>query len=516
MRIIQTADLTPATKLTRNDNDWVYNGLDTCVTLEVLQAIKPQLDNTTGTTYSFSKALQGPVLEMSMGGLLVDQRRRSEMLTRYKARMVTLSEQLDDILVNGIGTQTSWRSNQQLIKLFYSTLGLPAIRKRNANGAMAPTVNREALEKLASYFIAEPICARLMLLRELDKKRQVLEGGIDPDGHMRTSLNIAGTNTGRLASSLSEFGTGGNQQNIDRELRSVFIAAPGRKFANLDLEQADSRNVGAICWNIFTEQYGEGFAGSYLDACESGDLHTVVARMVWPDMEWGPDPSLWKAIADDKLNYFYRQFTRRDICKRLGHATNFLGQAKNLAMKLRIVMAVVADFQARYLTGFPCIPAWQMWTKDQLKEHSSLTTLLGRRRQFFGRSTEEKVQREAVAYAPQSMTAEEINRGILNVFRNRDRNVFSRDVRLKLQVHDSLLIEYPEEVENELLPWAIEQLKVGLLLHKGREFYVPVEAKVGWNWGDVDEKNADGMVKWKGHDGRKRSERIKLNVRDLL
>src|SRR5690606_25543595 len=103
--------------------------------------------------------------------------------------------------------------------------------------------------------------------------------GIDPDGYMRSSFNIAGTNTGRLASSGNDFGSGTNMQNIDRTLKEIFIAEPGWKFANLDLGQADSRNIGANCWNTFVESHGEKFAGAYLDACEGPDLHTTVCRM---------------------------------------------------------------------------------------------------------------------------------------------------------------------------------------------------------------------------------------------
>src|SRR5215467_12315958 len=96
-----------------------------------------------------------------------------------------------------------------------------------------------------------------------------LKTEIDHDGRMRTSYNIAGTNSGRFSSSLSEFGTGGNLQNIEEGLRSVFIADDGMKLANFDAEQGESRIVGAIEWCLFHD-------GKYLDVCESEDIHTIV------------------------------------------------------------------------------------------------------------------------------------------------------------------------------------------------------------------------------------------------
>ena len=112
--------------------------------------------------------------------------------------------------------------------------------------------------------------------------------------------------------------------------------------------------------------------------------------------------------------------------------------------------------------------------------------------------------REAVAYGPQSMTAEEINIGLLKVWRQ-------VIVQLLLQVHDSILVQYPEELEHIIIPKVMELLCITLTLTAGRKFTVPVEAKVGWNYGDVvyDEKgkitsNPHGLVAWKGKDKRKR------------
>ncbi len=510
-RIIQTADLTPDTPLTANENDWIYNGLDTMVTLEVWEHTRKNLNNMTGSTYQFSRNLQGPILEMQMRGLLVDGQRRHEVLALYKSQIEEITAQLNMILVDGIGMRPgfNWNSPAQVKSLFYNVLGLPSVKKRNANGVWAPTVNREAIEKLSTYFIAEPLCLRLLLLRDLEKKRQFLETEVDFDGRIRTNFNIAGTNTGRLASAMSDFGTGGNLQNVDRELRSVFIADPGMKFCNVDLEQADARNYGAICWNNFVRDHGEQFAGAYLDACESGDLHTLVCRSAWTNLEWGDDPKGFRAVAD---RIAYRQFSYRDLAKKLGHGTNFYGQPPTMAKHTKVDKHLIEDFQRRYFKRFPCIEERFKYVRNELVENGYLVSLFGRRRGFFGRPWEDATLREAVAYDPQSSTADEIDTGLIRLFR-------ANRVQLLVQVHDSILFQFPEEAENEIVPWAIEELKVHLELEKGRDFYVPTEAKVGWNWGDRQEDkktgkitNPDGLMKWKGGDTRKRLWRPTLDL----
>lgn len=524
--------------LSSNDKDWVYNGLDCCVTLEIRDELLPQLDEVSRKTYEFSKALQAPILEMTLRGTLVSQRRRSQVLDLYRSQIKTVAANVTRLAVEGIGFERAgqlgarkkdkrgnvsfaewWRSPLVLKNLFYDVLGIPPVRKRDPKtGKFIPTVNREALEKASGYFIAEPIAKHILTLRDLDKKRGFLETGIDPDGRMRCNFNIAGTNTGRLASSMSDFGTGTNLQNVDRELRSVFIADKGFKFANLDLEQGDARNVGAICWDLFVESHGEAYAGAYLDACESGDLHTAVCKMAWKDLPWTGDLKKDKAIAEQIA---YRQDSYRQLAKKLGHGTNYYGTPRTMAKHTKVEQAAIEAFQVAYFRAFPAIgsfdhdPAaanYHTWVRKQLATLGYITTPFGRRRFFFGRPTDDSTLREAIAYAPQSMTADEIDTGILSLWR-------AHRIQLLIQVHDSILLQYPEDEEETILPWAIKTLQTKLVLKRGREFTVPVDAKVGYNWGDFDATtNPDGLAKWRGVDTRKRLDlpNARLSIRDYL
>lgn len=499
--------------LTPNEREWIYNGFDAAVTLEVRDALLPQFDDVSRKTYEFSRALQAPILEMTLRGLLVDQNRRGKMLSAILSDIERLNDQLMEIVSDGVGFPVDspnwWRSTAKLKNLMYDVMQLNPVRKRNANGVFAPTVNRDAIEKLSVNFYAEPICRHILVLRDLDKKRQFLETGIDPDGRFRYGFNIAGTNTGRLSSSESDFGTGSNSQNVGRSLRSIFCADPGMKFCNVDLEQADSRNLGALCWNIFKGTEHDAIIGRYLDACESGDLHTFVCKMANPAMPWEDNPKSWRSVADTIV---YRDFSARDMAKRLGHGTNFYGTPPTMAMHTKIPVNNVKEFQTGYFKGFPEIRLFHEWVKRQLLDYSSLTNLFGRRRFFFGRPAEDSTIREAIAYGPQSMTAEEINIGMMNLFR-------ANRVQLLVQVHDSILVQYPEEKEDEIVPWIIEALKAPLELTFGRRFVVPTEAKVGWNWGDenLDPKkgllNPDGLIKYKGTDKRRRTEAPRLRFK---
>src|SRR5690606_24521248 len=160
----------------------------------------------------------------SLRGLRVNHPAKEAALRDLLRDIERISAQLDEIITEGIGVKINWRSSAQLKNLLYDVMGLPPVRKRNAQGRMVPTVNREALERLTQYLWAEPLCNHLLALRDADKKRQFLQTGVDPDGRMRTLYSIAGTNTGRLSASESIFGTGTNLTDVGRDIREIFVA----------------------------------------------------------------------------------------------------------------------------------------------------------------------------------------------------------------------------------------------------------------------------------------------------
>lgn len=486
MRAIKTHELNPTQLglMGQAIQHWIYNGMDCALTHEIYHVIEPQLDETTRATYEFEKSLQGPVLEMRLRGVLVDQERRQQVINEYQVQLSQLATQLERILSEGLGLSSfNWRSPKQLLDLFYTVLALPSIKKRNSKGIYAPTVDRDALERLDVHFYAQPIISHILALRDIGKKIGVLKTEIDLDGRMRTSYNIAGTTTGRFSSSLGDFGTGGNLQNIEQKLRSVFIADEGMKFAYIDLEQAESRLVGAIEWNLFHD-------GRYLDACESGDLHTTVCRLAWADqLPWSGDIKSDKALAERP---FYRQHSYRHMAKVLGHGTNYNGKPFTMAKHTKLDQKLIASFQDRYFAAFPAHRQWHARVAQELYLNGNLTTLTGRRRWFFGRRNDDTTIREAIAYDPQGSVGDILNRGMLAVWR-----LDSVRVQLLLQIHDAILVQYPEETESEIIPLLLETIKHPIQLKHDRTLVIPSEAKIGWNWGEWHEReNPDGLIKW--------------------
>lgn len=507
---IPTATFEP-TKVSAGIQRQVYNGLDCCLTMEIFQVLDEQLRRTNfpepKIIYNFERAMQAPALDMMLRGFRIDQYHRREGIAQLQKRQQKLETLLDKYAKIVWKKGLNPNSHIQMKNFFYWSsdgLRLPEQFKID-KGVRKVSTDRECLEKLMAYFYAQPIINVVIAIRDTIKKISVLTSEVDHDGRMRTSYNVAGTETGRWSSSANAFGGGTNLQNITPELRRMFISDSGQKLCNLDLSQAESFIVGLLIWATTGDD-------SYLKACESGDLHTSTARLVWNMLGWTGDKSLDREIAEQ---LFYRQFSYRDMSKRGGHLTNYYGTARTAARHLKVEPSLMENFQSNYFRAFPGMGGWHKWTAKELGINQVLITPLGRRRTFFGRPEDDTTLREAIAFVPQSTVADILNY-ILYKFL-----VYLRPCQLLAQVYDSVVFQYPLEAELDVVPraleMAIEPITMESVLKPGtyRTITIPSECKIGWNWADQTIKtslgkkihNPDGLIKFTGKpDERKRLE----------
>jgi len=211
------------------------------------------------------------------------------------------------------------------------THGISEYKSRNVKGDYTPAVNREALEKIIkaageeklAATIAAPFAHICLAISDLSKSLGFLNCKIE-HGLFKSSFGAV-TETGRLASRQNAQGYGSNGQNVTPKLRHIFIAPPGEKFIVCDYAQIESRIVAAICYRLFGLE-------NYIAGTESGDLHSLAASMVWPDLPWPEDfkiewcikhgafpKDLLKAAKKLASAPFYRGKSRRDVSKTLGH-----------------------------------------------------------------------------------------------------------------------------------------------------------------------------------------------------
>ena len=469
---------------------WVYNGLDVCLTNEIKEALEPLFNTNTRNIYKWEFASQSLALEMMIRGLRVDYTKVQRLLketeeeyNKYLGMLNRLAEAVWDAPLNP-------HSPAQLKDFFYGAMNIAPVMYRGKI-----TTDRKAMEKIQEMNLyAAPMAKLVLLCHDLGKVLSVLRTEIDPDGRMRCSYSVAGTETGRWSSSMSAFGSGTNMQNISNHLREIFIADPGQKLAYIDLHAAESKGVGYISGDP-----------AYIKACDEGDAHTVVARLVWTDLPWTGDIKKDKKIAAGTP--FYRENSVRDMAKKGGHGTNYVGKPATMAVHLKMPVDVVAHFQNEYFKAFPGIKQWHLRVQTALQTTHKITTCFGRERIFFGRPDEGATLREAVAFEPQSTIADTLNFGAWKVQQKWHGGL----VKCMAQLHDAILVSYPEDREDELLPQIIETMKVYTPIN-GHIMLIDLEAESGWNWCHWDESNPDGIKEYKGHDERTRQHNPSTNI----
>lgn len=270
----------------------VYNGLDGMLTLEVDAAIPHT------PTYEFERSLLPLALTMMERGIRIDMGRRDAMVEHIKGRLQRVQQGFD-LLCTKLWQRTfNPRSYLQLQELLYKNLFLPEIIG-SKKGEKKVSTDRDALERLGrDYMRARPFASHLLRIRDLEKTIDALTKKLSPSGRWHANFNIAGTDTGRWSSSSHPFDWGSNLQNVDDYVRRIFIPDEGHVFFNCDQQGAEARVVGYLAGD-----------DNYIKAVESGDVHTMVAAMVF-----GFEPK--RELADRK---YYREMSFRDIAKRAAH-----------------------------------------------------------------------------------------------------------------------------------------------------------------------------------------------------
>lgn len=200
-------------------------------------------------------------------------------------------------------------------------------------------------------------------------------------------------------------------------LRTTFTPDPGYTLFDCDLEQADAQ---VVAWEADDDELKAIFRDPTVD------LHNENCKLIFGSYPTGSEDP------------------RRKKTKAGVHLTNYGGNAYTLSKTLGLTVHEAGKFQAKWFSAHPGIKNWHHSVAMQLQTRRYVTNKFGYRRFYFDRV--EGLLPEALAWIPQSTVGLVINHGWDNI----DENL--PDVEILLQVHDSLVGQYPTPLENTLLP----------------------------------------------------------------
>jgi DNA polymerase I-like protein with 3'-5' exonuclease and polymerase domains len=316
---------------------------------------------------------------------------------------------------------------------------------------MHVTCDDEALQTIAKREpLLKPIVNAIADVRTLQVFISTfIQAQVDLDGRMRSSFNIAGSDSGksapytyRLSSSKNAFGGGCNFQNIPSDksksagkaiargmtfklpnMRSMYVPDPGYTMFDMDLDRADLQ---VVVW--------EADDAMLKAALRMGaDIHLLNAYVLE-----GREPPPLEELVETHPKYPDHRGPRkhkREFSKIFCHATNYGGSARTIAATTGNTVTEVDRAQRIWFGAHPGIKHWHDRTLEQIQKHRFVENRFGYRWHIFDRL--DRALPQALAWIPQSTVGIYINKIWVAIWEG------VPDAQVLIQVHDSLVGQFP-------------------------------------------------------------------------
>lgn len=427
-----------------------YNVKDVLATFET--ALKLEVELGTLKQTAFYHELDNPLMyslwKIQRKGVKIDINRRDKHKKAEESKLLDLEQRFEA----KVGYTLNVKSSKQMCKFLYTDLGLTKQYMTNPKtGKKALTANAKALEKLYSkYNLPE-----LVMLEDMSKLRTLIEGFLNRklsiDNRFRTAYGI--TKSYRLKSKKDLLGEGTNLQNIPPSIRDTFIPDNFSltpllqvhdeldwSFWNLwikaDLAQAEAR---VVAWEAEDEAMIRLFESG-------GDIHKLVASYIFD-----------KDVSDITKD-------ERQLSKKIVHAVNYGMGVYTFANNARVSIPYARIIMNQYKDAFPMIFYWQAKIEQEIKSTRTLKSPTGGIRRFYGR-LDKATFREGFSWIPQNVIATIINKALIRL--------------------DNMYLADITDI-NTILPILKKELEQTIYI-KGRPLIIPVDFKVGPNWGNLTE-----------------------------
>ena len=357
-----------------------------------------------------------------------------------------------DVLNKVAGREVNPNSPKQVKELIYGDWKLPIQKSLSTKKT---TTDDDALRALTRKFPHHG--GGLKAILNCRQARKLISTYIDArldEGYVRTSYGL--TKTGRITSSKTIEGFGGNLQNIPRgEFRRLYIPDPGKVLIKADLSQAEYM---VFCWEAPVPEFIHAYTTD-----PTFDVHLLNASRIFEiPME---------AVTKE----------RRYVTKQGVYAGNYRIGALKLSKMHDMAFSQAQKIIEGYKKSCPELEIWWAKVEDRIRTTRTLRNVFGRERIFFGR-IDNALFRAAYDWICQSTVADIINQALVELDK--------LEVEVLLQVHDELVFQC--EDDPIVIKDTVRKIKNAMeisLTFPGVDvpLVVPVEIAVGKNWFDVVE-----------------------------
>jgi len=472
---------------------WEYNAKDTFNTARICLHYLKHLPAYARRNYATQFKLVYPALYCGFEGFLIDENKRKALREK---RVIEVEESLKElqIMCDDIGDIRAKKplgfnpgSYKQVQTIIYDILGArdSRIGYRKENGRKTRVTRGTDEKNLSSVGSQHPIifkiASAIIRYRENSKAIGTYFDFVRKKGRLLYHINPFGTDTGRMASSRSNFWCGTQIQNIPYYAKEMLVADPGFILCEPDNSQSEARCTAYLAKEgkliNALEQAGRDFYKS---------LGTLFFQINYDDVSIDFRNKVLKKIVHG-TNYMMgpATFIENAGVENILFAASVLGvviREKPEAKNEMTLLAFAKSLLEKYHEPFPRIRQWYQEVKASIIATHMLKSPLGYTRYFFG-DIEKKYQifSSAVAHGPQNLSVAILNMGWWKQWLLQKEEPES--FRMKAQIHDSAPFQYKEGRE-DIRKRAIDCFKNPVEIH-GRTLRIPVDYKSGKNWGHM-------------------------------
>ena len=366
-------------------------------------------------------------------GFMIDEDKRRKLLGRYKP--IAESELLD-LQMLAENRDFNPNSSKQVGIFLYEILGLPEKTHINPKGEKVYSTDEKIIDGIILKHKLPPKTLEVVFKYKLYKKItniiRFIEGIVVHQGKFLTSLNLAGTESGRTSGSHSPLNTftiedgkmswdyiGSSPQTIPKhgvtlnnvtygkDIRELFVAPPGFEIISGDQSQAEARVVAVLAedWDL-------------LRSFSIEDIHIRTASRVY------------------QKRYEDVSSIERQKGKVFRHGGNYNESPVSIMLRTHLPYNECVFIERRFHEESPLIRAkFHVDIREEIKRVKELRSPFGRLRQFFGNINED-MYKEGYSTIPQATVTDHTK---FNIIVPMDRLYPSKlDAQFVVEAHDGV------------------------------------------------------------------------------
>jgi DNA polymerase-1 len=456
------------TELAQSDLDYegsTFEDLDTEEVIarapEIIAVIKALHDQQTKAIKSIpkmadlAKDIEFPVIpvlaDMEYEGIELD----TKYLKKFANEIDDLISDYEQQIYGHADQEFNIGSPSQLAEILFETLKLPTQGVKKGKTGYSTAASE--LDKLRGQ---HPIIDLITQYREVAKLKNTyvdtLPLQVDKNSRLHTTFALTIAQSGRLSSNDPNLQNIPTRTDLGRRIRTAFVAAKGKKLVSADYSQFELRLAAVLAEDKeLIEMFNRG-----------ADIHTTTAALVYEREPEDVTKQMRRAAKVINFGILYGM-SAHGLVAATGMSYE---QAKTFIERYKAVRKPLFDYTDRI--------------RERAKKDGYVDTLFGRRRPMPDIHSSNFMVRQAAERAAINMPIQGTEADLMKMAMIQIDQILKNqhnDCKMLLQIHDSVLVECPVEVSQNIADILKETMENVYKL----PVRLDVDVTIGDNWGEL-------------------------------